>query len=339
MQSTKIVGLSALLLVAVCAGGASAEDISANKILIKDKQIDPSKRQIMLMSKDPGVLYSEADSPGTKGASVHVYSDSDDYCTVLTAGPNWVDKAGKSWKFKDKISKNQAQVQDGKLLVKIKSGISFSLFDDAPQGTVKATVQFGDAGSRYCMVCTTPKKDDVKQYLAVQCAAAPCGVEPGSCLPTPTTTTTTTTSTTTTTTLHVPLVVVGAIASNGRFNLNMGTGIPAAEAACSSNFAGAHLCTYAELQAGEAAHDLVGLKDTASNAVASFWAYDPMRSHGEQCGVTTLAGPDWTYNTAHLGVGGDAVTLNNGAGTLGALVPGGGANRNCGQSKWIGCCQ
>ena len=67
-----------------------------------------------------------------------------------------------------------------------------------------------------------------------------------------------------------PVEVMGALtATIGRFNYNLSTGLPGANAACNTNFPGTHACTYAELQIGEAAGDLVGLKDTASNTVTS----------------------------------------------------------------------
>jgi len=143
--------------------------------------------------------------------------------------------------------------------------------------------------------------------------------------------------TTTTTTINSGLV--GAIAFQGRMNANQQIGLPAASAACEEEFPGSHFCEYSELVASQGAK-LTGLEDVDGATVTSFWAIDAEGSEARQCGQSLASGaPLWTYNTGHVGVGGDSVTLNNGAGTLGSLVVGGGANRNCGSSKWVGCCR
>ena len=95
---------------------------------------------------------------------------------------------------------------------------------------------------------------------------------------TETTTTTSTTLATTTTSSTIPsggVELQGALtATPGRFNYNLTVGLPGANAACNSNFPGTHACSYPELQIAEAAGDLVGLQDTASMTVTSFWAID-----------------------------------------------------------------
>jgi hypothetical protein len=120
------------------------------------------------------------------------------------------------------------------------------------------------------------------------------------------------------------------LASTGRFTYQATIGISGADAECAAQFPGTHACTYAELQIAEAAGDLVGAEDTGGSNVTSFWAIDPLRPDDDQCTVTV----PWDYATAHTGQFGDAVTLDNGTGTLGSLATG----TVCAFSRWVGCC-
>ncbi len=125
--------------------------------------------------------------------------------------------------------------------------------------------------------------------------------------------------------------------TNGRFNYNLMLGLPGANAACNTNFAGTHACTYAELLIAEAAGDLAGLTDTASIIVTSFWAIDPAGLALEQCVDDAPLGSNlnWEYGTAHTPSRGRRVDLNNGLGTLGPLQ----APQQCNfSSRWVGCC-
>jgi hypothetical protein len=80
MSKTWLVGIATVAL--VTASIARADDITAKKILIKDNA-NVAKRQVIVLSIDAGVLKANADDPGTNGASIHVYSATDDYCAVL----------------------------------------------------------------------------------------------------------------------------------------------------------------------------------------------------------------------------------------------------------------
>lgn len=162
-------------------GEARAEDISAKKVQVKDNA-DPAKRKVQVQSTDAGVEFADANSPDLLGATVHVYSATDELCVSLPAGAEWQSKNGQ-WRYKNKQTKNQAQLRDGKLKVKIASGVSYTLADDGSQGTVNAQVRFG-LGGRYCLHCATPTKDDAKQFLAKNCVATSCDTEPPSaCTP------------------------------------------------------------------------------------------------------------------------------------------------------------
>jgi hypothetical protein len=155
----------------------------------------------------------------------------------------------------------------------------------------------------------------------------------------PTTTTTPTTSTTSTT-MGGQVELQGALtATLGRFNYNLTLGLPGANAACNTNFPGTHACTYAELQIAEAAGDLIGLQDTASNSVTSFWAIDPGQPDLLQCVDDALGGSNqrWEYATAHTASRGQKVALTNGTGALGPLQ----SPVFCsifGTPSWVGCC-
>src|SRR5947207_1405299 len=175
-----LVGVSAALFSIASPALSGAADISTKKLLIKDNS-NAAKRQISVLSKDTGVVFSAGDAPDTNGASLHAYSATDDFCVILgpgalSAGTGWKN-TGSSWKYANKATKNAAQIKNGKLLVKIKSNDTYTLADNGTQGAVNVQVQFG-TGTRYCMRCTTPKKNDTKTFLAKDCAAAACDPEP-----------------------------------------------------------------------------------------------------------------------------------------------------------------
>jgi hypothetical protein len=157
---------------------------------------------------------------------------------------------------------------------------------------------------------------------------APLGAAP--------TTTTTATSTTTTTTGGPPVLLGALTATPGRFNYNLTLGLPGANSACNSNFPGTHACSYAELQNAEAAGELVGLQDTGSNTVTSFWAIDNAQPPLQQCQDDVSSFLNWEYATAHTASRGQKVALNNGTGVLGPLQ----SSLQCNFSTaWVGCCQ
>ncbi len=343
--------MSTMRLVAVLAVGitasatfARAADISTKKMFIKDNA-DAAKRQVAVMSNDAAIKFSDADDPATNGASLHLYSTTDDFCVTLPAGSDWVSKKNKLWKFKDKSTKDSAQVKDGKLLVSIKSGVTFTLADNGTQAAVNAQLQFG-TGTRYCMRCTASgKKNSAKKFLATNCAAAACDAEPSSCGSSGSSTTTTTASgasSTTATTLGSGggSVLKGALTSTpGRFNYNATLGLPGANAACAAHFSGTHACSYAELQSAATAGDLVGLKDFMGNTVMSFWAIDNSAAPLEQCQDDVIGGSglNWEYATAHTASRGSKVDLTNATGMLGTLTTD--LQCNLSGSSWVGCCQ
>lgn len=341
-MKTWIVGASALALLIVGAGLGRAADISTKSLSIKDT--DPTKRQVSVSSADLAVTYAAADNPGANGATLHVYSASDDFCVVLGPGVLWKN-TGSKWKFKDKATRNSAQVKDGKLSVKIKSGITYTL-NEAQQGTVNAQVQFG-TGTKYCMHCATAKNDEPGKFTAKGCVAAACDAEPSACPAPPTTTTTSSTTTSSTTTTCPPgppplVKLKGALpATPGRFNYNLKVGLPAADAACgdpmNGAFPGTHACTYQELQTAAAACDLVGLHATDASTVTSFWAIDNSAPPLTQCQDDGINPSflNWEYQTAHTGSRGNWVDLTNANGALGPLQMGQQCNFT---SKWVGCC-
>ena len=345
MSKIRLVGVSALAVVTVCVPLARAGNVATKKMLIKDPG-DAAKRQVQLISTDAGVQFSDAVDPATNGAAVHVYSATDDFCAILAAGADWVNKKNKVWKYKNRGTKNSAQLKNGKLLVTLKSGVGFTLSDNGTQGSVDAQVQFG-TGERFCMHCSG-KKDTASKFLGKGCAAAACAPEPSPCGPsstTPTTiggvTTSTVTTTTTTGTTSPPgQVLKGALTPTvGRFNYNLTLGLPGANAACNTNFPGTHACTVTELQNAQTAGDLDGLTDTAATHVSSFWAIDPLAAGLSQCIDDAAGGSNlnWEYGTAHTPSRGQKLPLDNVAGTLGALQTG--LQCNFSGTAWVGCCQ
>lgn len=188
-----------------------------------------------------------------------------------------------------------------------------------------------------CRVCQAANDMD---GLFVNCDLFDDGAANGSCASGTGQTPTPTPGPTPTPTPHVGAVLAGALtATNGRFNYNLMVGLPGANAACSTNFAGTHACTYAELQSAAAAGDLVGLKDVASNMVTSFWAIDGTQPPLQQCNDDSLGGSglNWEYATAHTASRGQKVALTNATGVLGALQSG--LQCNLSGASWVGCCQ
>lgn len=335
MSSVRLVGGSVIAFVAAGAALVWATDVSTSKIQIKDNA-KVTKRLVQVQSKDAAVTLAGADDPETLGASLHIYSATDDFCAILPGGSSWKSTASKI-SFNDKVTKNKASIGKGNLSVSIKSGVTYSLIDNGTQGAVNARVRFG-SGTEFCLRCTTAKKNTASKYLAKNCVAAACDAEPSSCSIGTTTTTTPGSTTTTTTQPSAGVVLKGALVpTGGRFNYNLQLGLPGANAACNTNFPGTHACSYAELQSAATAGDLVGLKDTANAAVASFWAIDNAApALTSQCQDGGGSGLNWEYGTAHTTSRGQKVALNNGAGTLGSLQTG--LQCNFSQSN-VGCCQ
>jgi hypothetical protein len=344
MSKIWLVGLVAIGMT-VGARLASAEDISAKKILIKDQASDT----VQVLSVDGAIAFGDAGDPAANGAALHVYSASDDFCATLPAGAGWANKKNKVWKYKSKATKSSALLKAGKLLVTIKSGVTYTLQDNGTQGTVNAQVQFG-TGTRFCMKCSGAKKDEASKFLGKGCVAAACDPEPSSCDPPIATATTSTTGSATTsptgssTSTSLPSggeILKGALAppTKGRFNYNSTIGLPGVTAACTTQFPGTHPCTQTELGNAQTAGDLVGLKDSAMTTVTSLWAIDGSAPALEQCQDDGAGGSllNWEYGTAHTASRGRKFALNNGAGTLT-----GPTLEQCfllGTTSWVGCCQ
>ena len=198
MSRMRLVGAALVACGTLCAALAIAKDITTKKMVIKDNATHPEKRSVMVLSKDPTVLFSDAVAPDSAGAALHIYSATDDFCAILPGGSGWTsNKKHTLWKYKSKTTKNSAQIKNGHLQITIKSNVGFSLLDNGTQGTVNAQAKFG-SGTKLCMRCTGNKKDTGKVFQGNDCVAAPCDTEPSICDPTVTTTTTSSTTSTTT---------------------------------------------------------------------------------------------------------------------------------------------
>src|SRR5688572_11884763 len=277
----KAVGFAALAIV-IAAGTASAGDITTKKLQVKMHD-DPAKKQFQAFSRDASVLYTDAVAPGTEGASVHIYSATDDLCYIIPGGVEWTEKAGKSWKYKNPVTKNQIQIADGKLQVKLRSAVDLSL--DNPEGEYNVLVQLGDLGEVFCMTCSGAGviRDDDQKFQGKECVAAACDAPPSVC--NPNVTTTSTTSTTSTTLPALPGTILKAVLDegDGGFNYALNPGVDGADTQCETTFPGTHACLYSELQAAEAAGDLDDIRDVDNDVVNSFWAIDGARPGSAQC--------------------------------------------------------
>jgi hypothetical protein len=202
-----------------------------------------------------------------------------------------------------------------------------------------------------CRVCQMINEMD---GLFVNCDLFDNGVADATCAsgtgPTPTPTPTLTPTPSPTSTFQPGTIIKGSLTQTfGRFNYNLTLGLTGANNACATNFgAGVHACTLTELQNAEAAGELDGLTDTASQTVTGFWAIDPAADPlTRQCyddvtfpcpgGVCGTPGHNWEYGTAHTASRGQRIPLNNGTGVLGALITGLQCNGVANKS-WVGCC-
>ena len=347
MSRIRIAGLVA---VALCSALALADNIETKKLSIKDNT-NPAKRQAQVQSNDSDVSYSSAVNPAANGASLHLYSATDDLCVLLPGGASLWTNTGAIWKFKDTSTKNSARISNGKLQVKIKTepGSGYTLMDNGSQGTVNAQVQFGLTGTKYCMKCTGNVKDDTVKFLGKDCNAAACDSEPTPCSP-PTTSTSSssTTSTSTSKTCTIPpsprTVVLGALVKTlGKFNYDAAPSVTGANNQCNTDYPGTHACTLAQLQAASV-NDLSCMQDTTNTTVTSLWAIDPtadpltQQCHDDvffPCTPTCPPGHTWQYGTAHTASRGEILPLDSSTGMLGTLLTGQQCN---GSFNWVACC-
>jgi hypothetical protein len=183
MTKTWSISFVASLLAVVCVPSARAVDISPQLILIKAVP----KKTITLRSADRAIQLSGAVEPDVSGATIHVYSATDDQCTVLPPGAGWA--GGKSqWRFRDRATGAVAQIRDGSLSIKLISDVTFDISDNDSQNPVNAQVRFGN-GTKYCMRCSGQnmggflgtKMDTNKEYFARHCFPDACDPEPPTC--------------------------------------------------------------------------------------------------------------------------------------------------------------
>ena len=222
--------------------------------------------------------------------------------------------------------------------VLIVSGIATAAHTPS-QKHLKRSVCLQQCAAEIAATCTPHKHfHQCRGTLIRKCQHRAAGV----CTTSTTTTTTPGASTTTTTTPPRAGTVKGALASTpGRFNFNAMLGLPGADAACNTSFAGTHACTYQELQTAAAAGDLKGLKDVTAMTVTSFWAIDSSADPLQQCNDDVSSHLNWEYATAHTMSRGEQVPLDNAAGTLGALQQSVQCNFGASgpESSWVACCQ
>ena len=218
--------------------------------------------------------------------------------------------------------------------VLILSGIAAAQHQPSPKH-LKRSFCLQQCAAEIAAMCKKPHFHQCRGTLIRACQHK----KPGFCTTSTTTTTTAApSSTTSTTTPSRAGTVKGALAPTaGRFNFNAMLGLPGANAACNTNFAGTHACSYQELQSAAAAGDLKGLKDVKAMTVTSFWAIDSSAPALQQCNDDVNSHQNWEYATAHTASRGEKVDLDNAAGTLGPLTMS--LQCNFSGNAWVACCQ
>jgi hypothetical protein len=248
---------------------------------------------------------------------------------AATAGSIAADSKGKIAKAVAKLTADIGKKCDT-------PGVTAGSFPGTCTGLSGATLSACLDRAVECRVCQAINDMDA---LFVNCDLFDDGAANGSCAsgsgPTPTPAPTPTPSPSPTPAFPPGTVLQGILPpTTGRFNYDLNLGLPGANAACAARFAGTHACTYANLQAAQAAGDLDGAKDINGTTVTSFWAIDGSHSNQLQCTVSVA----WDYQTAHTGQFGEKVNLTNATGVLGPLQSGAGAGVFCLNSSWVGCC-
>jgi hypothetical protein len=336
--------------------GAHAADQPIGAIKLIMKIAGSGKEKLVFVSKDPAFLFPPLGgnddpangSPG--GAVIDVLTrDGGDFTFTVPAGespaPGWKVKDGATadlYKYVNKdapggpVALKIVLLKEGKVLKVVgkETGVAMT----GTLGDVVVRITTGTLRNCARFDAATIRKDEPGKFIAkgaVASSLTDCASGPP--------TTMVTTSTTSTTSTSLPgggVVLKGALtATPGRFNYNLTLGVPGADAACNTNFAGTHACTYPELQSAEAAGDLDGLTDIGANTVTSFWAIDPSQPALQQCQDDAPGGSNlnWEYATAHTPSRGQRVALTNGTGVLGALQSS--VQCNIAGNSWVGCCQ
>src|SRR5262245_61978543 len=338
MRRTVVLVLLAGLGVALSHGQCLAADqaVSAVKLIVVDKG---AVAKVAFVSKDLSISKGAGTDPTTIRVQLDITYDNtvdppiEGQFLVSEASPNWLVNKPSVAKYVNKNAPSGsgtkvAVVKPAKLakLVGKSTGdtpLAILGQDGAESGTAHTAYRFTDSGTGFDdSFCTTFSGCAWKSIAGGSGAKLVCkgGVGDPTCAasaPPGTTTSTTTSSSTTVPTL--PPGFHGVLpATSGRFNYNLVLGVPGANARCNTLFSGTHACTYAELQAAEGNGDLVGIQDTNSQTVTSFWAIDGTHADTIQC-TTSIA---WDYQTVHTGHYGEMVMLNNGTGVLGPLLTG-----------------
>jgi hypothetical protein len=123
-------------------------------------------------------------------------------------------------------------------------------------------------------------------------------------------------------------------ATGGRWTYVGKVGAEGANLACGTSFPGSKICTFDQLQKAAQAGELAGAKDTSGKAVASFWVNDPGAAGNLQCVHPAAENIPWTYQTGHIAVDGQFVTLDA-AGALGTVK----LQSHCQGQHWVACCK
>jgi hypothetical protein len=328
--------------VAAWSGRCEAADqgVTAVKLIAVDKGASGGKA--VFVAKDPAVTKGAGTNPATIAVTLDIAYDNgvdapiSGQFVALEGSAGWLVNKATVAKYVNKTAPTGggtkvAVVKPGKLVklvgknlgdtplaILTQAGVPSGIADTSYRVTDSATAFDTSFCSKFSACAWKSIAGGTGAKLVCKGGAPTCGATP-----------------TTTTTLPPPGVVLqGALAAtNGLFNYNLVLGIPGANAACNTNFAGTHACTFTELESAEAAGDLDALQDTTSATVTSFWAIDATHTDQQQCNDTMGTLLDWEYATAHTGVFAEVASLNNPTGALGAA-----AGAICANTSWVGCC-
>ncbi len=124
-------------------------------------------------------------------------------------------------------------------------------------------------------------------------------------------------------------------ATGGRWTYVGKVGMAGATIACGTSFPNSTVCTFDQLQKAAGAGELVGAVDTTGKAVKSFWVNKPGSAGDRQCVHTSAENIPWTYQTGHIAIDGEFVTLNAATGALGASA----LQSHCQGSHSVACCK
>lgn len=133
-----------------------------------------------------------------------------------------------------------------------------------------------------------------------------------------------------------PSTYAGSLtATRGRWQYVPGmVGLAGGNNLCFEKFAGAQVCTYDQLLKASAVGELKGATDFSGKPVTTFWAHRPGTAGDHQCFDPSRENICWTYQTGHIAVGGEFISLNS-DGLISEIQL---LMDHCQGAHWVACC-